>query len=329
VSTTDLAWWRRVSEAVSAAGRAEGSPADALRTLQEGLGVDTALLSVVDARRPGRHRVVANVDYPAEVVDYMSTVYVRECPGYRFAEKSKIAARICDTPFDFRETRTYTEALGPAGFREGVTVAFTSPWSGHTGFLAMSSSSPAPIPEEARLGLTLLAPSFAGLASPTTPPKEELGAQQAMVEIDVLGGVRWLRREHGSAGPVTESQLREFARYLRVGRRARAGYYARGEDGNWWHVQGYVRAVSNPGVQVVVMISPETPRGALTPRELDILGLVCRGMTNGQIAAELYISLGTVKTHVEALLRKLEQQNRSGLVAIAAAEDLFSAKYLM
>ena len=74
-------------------------------------------------------------------------------------------------------------------------------------------------------------------------------------------------------------------------------------------------------------MSPGAPRGSLTPREMDVLGLVCRGMTNSQIAAELYVSLGTVKTHIEALLRKLEQQNRSGLVAIAAAEDLFSARY--
>lgn len=327
MSATDLAWWRRVSEAVSAAARAEKSPEGALRILQEGLGVDTALLSVSDARNPNAQRVVANVDYPDEIVDYMSTVYVRDCPGYKFAKKSKVAARICDTPFDFRETRTFTEALGPAGFREGLTVAFTSPWNGRTGFLAMSSSSPTPVPDEACLGLTLLTSALADMAAPPMPRTDDTGDEHAIIEVDNLGGLRWLRRDFDGPGPVPEAQIREFARYLRVARRARAGFYARTEAGDWWHIKGHVRAATNPSLAVVMTMSPRTPHGSLTPREMDILGLICRGMTNGQIASELYISIGTVKTHVEALLRKLEQSNRSGLVAIAASEDLFSANY--
>lgn len=329
MTTTDLTWWRRVSDAVTSAAHAETSPEDALRILQGGLGVDTALLSVADVRNPTAHRVVANLDYPNEVVDYMSTVYVQECPGYKFAAQSKVAARICDTPFDFRETRTFAEALGPAGFREGITVAFTSQWNGRSGFLAMSSSSPTPVTDEACLGLTLLASALADVASPPIPRTDATGDESGVVEIDHLGGLRWLRHEFKGPGPVSESQLREFARYLRVSRRARAGFHARDDDGKWWHIKGHVRAISNPGLAVVVTMSPGTPRGSLTPREMDILGLVCRGMTNAQIASELYISIGTVKTHVEALLRKLEQQNRSGLVAMAAAEDLFSARYLL
>lgn len=329
MTTTDLVWWRRLSESISTAASTGDSPGAALRTLQEGLGCDTALLSVSDARRPGKHRVVVNVDYPEDVAAYMSSVYVRDCPGYRYAEQSRVAARICDTPFDFRATRTFTEALAPAGFREGVTVAFTNPWSGETGFLAMSSVRPTPIPDEALLGLTLLASSFASLASPVAPPLDEIAGEHSVAEIDNLGGLRWLRRSEEGPEPVTETQLREFARYLRVSRRSRAGYHARGADGSWWHIRGYARTASSPGLHVVVTMSPGVPRGALTPRELDILGLVCRGMTNGQIASELYISLGTVKTHVEALLRKLEQTNRSGLVAIAAAEDLFGERYLL
>lgn len=329
MSGTDLAWWRRVSEAIASGARAETSAEDALRILQGGLGIDTALLSVADARNPNVHRVIVNLDYPNEVADYMSTVYVRECPGYKFAAQSKIAARICDTPFDFRETRTFAEALGPAGFREGITVAFTNQWNGQSGFLAMSSSSPTPVTNETCLGLTLLAPALADLASPPMPRTDATGDESAVVEIDNLGGLRWLRHDFDRPAPASESELREFARYLRVARRARAGFHARSDDGTWWHIRGHVRAISNPGLTVVVTMSPGTPRGALTPREMDILGLVCRGLTNGQIASELYISIGTVKTHVEALLRKLEQQNRSGLVAIAAAEDLFSARYLL
>ena len=129
--------------------------------------------------------------------------------------QSKIAARICDTPFDFRETRTYVEALGPAGFQEGVTVTFTTPWTGHTGFLAMSSLSPTPVSDEARLGLTLLGTAFAGLAFPAVLPTDDIGEEHVVVEIDNFGELRWLRRQYDGSVPATESELREFARYLR------------------------------------------------------------------------------------------------------------------
>ncbi|WP_347877200.1 response regulator transcription factor [Streptomyces sp. 8K308] len=47
---------------------------------------------------------------------------------------------------------------------------------------------------------------------------------------------------------------------------------------------------------------PEVP---LSPREIDILRLVARGLTNREIAAELYLSEGTVKNHVSRILSRL------------------------
>jgi len=50
----------------------------------------------------------------------------------------------------------------------------------------------------------------------------------------------------------------------------------------------------------------------LTPRELEILELVGRRMTNQQIAGELVIEVGTVKNHVHSILNKLDVGSRSG-----------------
>jgi LuxR family transcriptional regulator, regulator of acetate metabolism len=51
--------------------------------------------------------------------------------------------------------------------------------------------------------------------------------------------------------------------------------------------------------------------GLLTRRELDVLRLMARGKTNGAVAAELVISEGTVKFHVNNILRKLHAGNRA------------------
>lgn len=48
----------------------------------------------------------------------------------------------------------------------------------------------------------------------------------------------------------------------------------------------------------------------LTPRELEVLGLVARGMDNPDIAKTLYLSQHTVKNHVSSILVKLQVENR-------------------
>ncbi|NYE35023.1 DNA-binding NarL/FixJ family response regulator [Nocardioides cavernae] len=55
---------------------------------------------------------------------------------------------------------------------------------------------------------------------------------------------------------------------------------------------------------------PAEPLSPLTEREEQVLLAVARGLTNHEVAAELYISLSTVKTHLGALMTKLAVRNR-------------------
>ena len=56
--------------------------------------------------------------------------------------------------------------------------------------------------------------------------------------------------------------------------------------------------------------APAQPIEPLTDREEEVLVTVARGRTNNEIAAELYISLSTVKTHLASIMTKIGARNR-------------------
>jgi NarL family two-component system response regulator LiaR len=60
----------------------------------------------------------------------------------------------------------------------------------------------------------------------------------------------------------------------------------------------------------------------LTEREMDVLRCVAQGYSNKQIAAELSVSITTVRTHVSNLLRKLNLENRTQLALYARQQNI-------
>jgi len=65
-----------------------------------------------------------------------------------------------------------------------------------------------------------------------------------------------------------------------------------------------------------------SPFDELTPRELDVLRLIARGSSNKQIAAQLNLSLGTVKGYVSIVLRKTGAGDRTQAALLAVKHGL-------
>jgi two-component system nitrate/nitrite response regulator NarL len=71
-------------------------------------------------------------------------------------------------------------------------------------------------------------------------------------------------------------------------------------------------------------VTPVNPLAAkLTPRELDMLRLLCEGKANKEIARDLGIQEPTVKLHMKTLYRKIDAHNRTQAAMIAKEAGLF------
>lgn len=103
--------------------------------------------------------------------------------------------------------------------------------------------------------------------------------------------------QNGAAGyMMKDASPNELARAIRAA--------ARGEV--YLHPEAARRLATGLRVQATEDPSPEV----LTPRELDVLQLVARGLSNQDIASDLSISLQTVKAHMSSILDKLNLNSR-------------------
>ena len=72
--------------------------------------------------------------------------------------------------------------------------------------------------------------------------------------------------------------------------------------------------VFDPRVLGIEGVGSDGVASTLSPREMQVLGLVCRGLTNAEVAGEVCVSENTVKGYVSSIMRKLDCDNRVKLV---------------
>jgi DNA-binding NarL/FixJ family response regulator len=156
-----------------------------------------------------------------------------------------------------------------------------------------------------------------------------------MPDVDGVTATRRLR-ERPDAPPVlaltTFDDDEVLAGMLRAGA---AGFLLKGAPAE--DLQRAVRAVADggawldPAVTGRVLTTYRSAPGArpsggvldgLTTRELEVLERIGRGLTNAEIARELVVGEGTVKTHVNHLFAKLGLRDRAAAVVLAFDSDL-------
>ena len=89
----------------------------------------------------------------------------------------------------------------------------------------------------------------------------------------------------------------------------------------WLEMRSYMRALET---LLQREAGSREVAGILTPREIEIARKVASGMRNRDIAEKLFISEGTVKTHLHHIFEKLQVDSREGLTLFAHEKGLFA-----
>jgi DNA-binding NarL/FixJ family response regulator len=150
-----------------------------------------------------------------------------------------------------------------------------------------------------------------------------------MPEMDGISAIGEILASYPDVRVVMLSSFGEVERVYAALQAGAAGYLLKDADPD--EVAAAIRAAARGEVHLDPavagrltrqLVSPPTGLASLTARERTVLALVARGLSNRQIAAELYISDRTARTHVSHVLTKLQLSSRTQAALVAIREGL-------
>jgi DNA-binding CsgD family transcriptional regulator len=236
-----------------------------------------------------------------------------------------------DLPYPAEELRTWADCLMPAGFREGLGVGLFTPDGRHVGCLALLFAGREPPSRTVRRRLGRLASTVARGIDPMRSlhsTSRLIDGATAGVVLRADGGTQPLPGLSDHALLDADSPAVDAARtalldgsvytsYLwpRGGRHAPDGYT---------RITALASTTDVPRVLMgMAVLSPASHCRGLTPRELEVLGLMIEGCSNHEIATALVVAQRTVAAHVEHILVKLDAPTRTLAAVRAEREGLY------
>ncbi|WP_231851827.1 helix-turn-helix transcriptional regulator [Modestobacter italicus] len=319
-----------LAEAAASAGSTFERGRAMLEVLRRVVPFDGAFLAFTD---PPAHRyhLMVTADLDATTVEFLAGPQVARDIEITGTDRARPPLGPSDLPYPAEDLPTWAECLIPAGLREGLGVALFAPGGRHVGHLAVLTGSRQPPSPALRRRVARVAPVFAhGI-----DPMRSLLTATHLVRGATAGVVLCA---DGGCQPLPGLATDEL---LTTGSPVLAAARERICDGEvcasfLWPVggphapDGHVRVTvlsapedSPPGLTAVALLSPATHLRGLTPRELEVLGLLVEGCSNVEIARSLVVAPRTVAAHLEHVLGKLEAPTRTLAAVRAEREGLY------
>jgi DNA-binding NarL/FixJ family response regulator len=133
--------------------------------------------------------------------------------------------------------------------------------------------------------------------------------------------VQWVR-EFSAEIAIIILSMNDPAQFVKIARSSGANDYLSNSQSMSEIISSVNFALSNPGSFTSTLAAEQPFDFDLTPREIEVLYLLAEGTSNLDISLKLFISISTVKTHISALMRKLQCTNRTAAAKIARDNGL-------
>ena len=297
-----------------------------LQTLSRLVPSEAAWLALSDPRS-NVYATVSTTGLDRSVIDYLDRPAVAREIQLAGVNRNRRPVSVGELPITADELPTWAECLIPAGFREGLGLALFEPGGRHMGLLSLFFSSGEPPSAATRDRLAQLSPLIARALS----PMRSLVATARLVQGATAGAV--LLRD-GTTYPLAgledhavlgaDSPVVGIARQTLLAGQIYRSFLWPARDGH--EATGHLRMTVLAATEVpafvlgMLLVTPDVDCRGLTPRELQVLGLLVEGRSNQQIARSLAVAPRTVAAHMEHLLDKLEAPTRT-LAAVRAERE--------
>lgn len=277
-----------------------------------------------------RHVAVANHGYPDRVIDHLNTWFIDHDPLFETMCRHGLGAlRWRDFP-DYRDTYSVRGVFVPAGFDEGLSARLVTADGTYAGTIHVNCDDPRYPTDDDVEEINALRLQMAEHLDFSVRPRmvAELMSPAAQAWAVDASGRTHLLRVGEAFDEAVDARLVGAMALVGLGHRTEA---TRWQDGvGWLHVRHISTAprFRQDSLCAVMLITRDALPFGITPRELDALTLAAQGLTNNQIAAQLFISVRTAGHHLESATVKLGASNRASCVSQAVTWGLVSGSML-